>query len=196
MNGVESGDHERIVAELTRAGESMTTLNVDREQLDRIASGFPTVASVSADPSFPHGLEIDVAERPPALAAKSDGAEVAVAADGTVLPGVEAADHLPRVELDRVPRSGRLEGDALAQARAIGAAPEPLARLVSGVRQSHQYGVEVRMRGGIQLRFGTGAKAPEKWAAAAAVLADPELDVAAYVDVRAPERPAVGGAEA
>ena len=34
----------------------------------------------------------------------------------------------------------------------------------------------------------------EKWAAAAAVLADPKLDSLTSLDVRVPERPAAGGA--
>ena len=50
------------------------------------------------------------------------------------------------------------------------------------------------LRGGIPVRFGSGSEAAEKWAAAAAVLADPKLDALTYVDVRVPERPAAGGA--
>jgi hypothetical protein len=51
----------------------------------------------------------------------------------------------------------------------------------------------VTMRGDIPIRFGTGAAASAKWAAAAAVLADPDLETLTYLDVRVPERPSVGG---
>ncbi len=50
------------------------------------------------------------------------------------------------------------------------------------------------LRGEIPLYFGGSAGAGEKWAAATAVLADPEIDTLTYLDVRVPERPAVGGA--
>jgi hypothetical protein len=52
----------------------------------------------------------------------------------------------------------------------------------------------VTLRGGIPVYFGTSAEASEKWAAAAAVLADPKLDSLTYLDVRVPRRPAAGGA--
>ena len=44
------------------------------------------------------------------------------------------------------------------------------------------------------MRFGSSSGAAAKWAAAAAVLADPKLDGLTYVDVRVPERAAAGGA--
>jgi cell division protein FtsQ len=193
VEGVNSGERKRITAALTRAGEEMTTLNVDLGRLESAVARFPTVESVRASPSFPRGLEVEVIERPPALAARAGGIEAAVAADGTVLPGIDADENLPRIDVDRLPASGRLKGGALAQARVAGAAPEPLRPLVRRVDRSREYGVEARMRGGIRLRFGTGANLGAKWAAAAAVLADPDLESASYVDVRVPERPAVGG---
>jgi cell division protein FtsQ len=192
IEGVESAERERITAALTRAGQQMTTLNVDGERLESVAARFPTVESVSASARFPRGLEIEVKERPPVLAARSGDEEVAVAAGGMVLPGVETDESLPRLEVDRIPRAGRLEGRALAQALAIGAAPEPLRPLIRRAEHSRDLGVGVRMRGGIVLRFGSGANAEAKWAAAAAVLADPQLESVAYVDVRVPGRPAVG----
>ena len=53
-------------------------------------------------------------------------------------------------------------------------------------------GVTATMHGGIELRFGTAGAARAKWAAAAAILADRRLETLAYVDVRVPQRPAVG----
>ena len=41
----------------------MTTLDLDAAKLASAVSGFPTVASVSADASFPHGLTVHVTER-------------------------------------------------------------------------------------------------------------------------------------
>ncbi len=196
VEGVSGGDREQIVAALTDAAEGMTTLHVQEDQLEAAVASFPTVDSIAADADFPHGLEIEVDERRPALVAEADGGEVPVAADGIVLPGIPVGDEsqLPRVEVDQIPPSGRLEGEALEQALILGAAPEPLAPLVEGASEDEQYGVVVELRGGIPVRFGTSDGARAKWAAAAAVLADPNLTALSYLDVRAPGRPAVGGA--
>ena len=193
--GVTSGDREQIVGELTEVAERMTTLHVDTARLERAAHGFPTVAAISVDPNFPHGMRIEVSERPPALVVSADGQQTAAAADGTLLAGVEVNedDHLPVLELGKAPTAARLDGDPLDQALVLGAAPEPLRPLIEKVGEN-DFGIEVTLRGGIPVRFGSSAAAAEKWAAAAAVLADPKLDGLTYVDVRVPERAAAGGA--
>jgi len=193
--GVTSGDRQRIVDELTRAAEGQTTLHVDPAKIEHVAAAFPTIANVTVDANFPHGMRIEISERPPALLAKSGGQEVAVAADGTLLTGVEPddADALPVLDVDQPPTGAKLDGEDLQQALILGAAPAPLAPLIEGVRVDQDYGVEVTMRGGIPVRFGTGANAAEKWAAIAALLADPKLDALLYADVRVPDRPTVGG---
>jgi cell division protein FtsQ len=193
--GVTGPEREQIVAELTRVGERMTTLHADREQIERAATRFATVESVSVDPNFPHGLRIEIVERPPRLIASAGGEQVPIAADGTVLAGVAAPeDGLPVLEVEQVPASGSLTGEPLEQALVLGAAPAPLRPLIEDVKLGDDYGVEVTLRGEIPVRFGTGDRVAEKWSAAAAVLADPKLTTATYVDVRVPERPAVGGA--
>jgi cell division protein FtsQ len=193
--GVTAGEREQIVAELTAVAKRMTTLHVDRDRIERVASAYPTISSVEVDPNFPHGMRIEVVERPPTLLVRGGGREVAAAADGTLLPGVPVAeDELPVLEVDEVPASGMLGGEPLEQALIVGAAPEPLRPLIEKIDYDDDYGVEVTLRGEIPVRFGDGAAAAEKWAAAAAVLADPKLDAVTYVDVRVPERPAAGGA--
>lgn len=193
VEGVQSSDRGRIVTRLTRAAEGMTTLHVQADRLRSAVEGMPTVASVSAHPSFPHGLTIQVAERRPALVAVDGDRKVPVAADGSLLQGARVEGGLPELRVDSMPGAGRLGGEALAEALTIGAAPAPLRPLIVGTTRSGTYGVVVTMRGGIQLRFGEGGDRGAKWDAAAAVLADPELDALAYVDVRVPQRPAVGG---
>ena len=193
--GVVGPEREQVVAELTRIGEQMTTLHADRERIERAAARFPTVDSVSVDPNFPHGLRIEINERPPRLLASADGEQVPIAADGTVLAGVSAPEEgLPVLELEQIPAAGSLTGEALEQALVLGAAPTPLRPLIEEVKLGDDYGVELILRGGISIRFGTGKRVEQKWSAVAAVLADPKLTAAGYVDVRVPERPAVGGA--
>jgi cell division protein FtsQ len=197
--GVTSGDRAEIVGQLTDASESMTTLNVDRSSLESIAAQFPTVASISIDPNFPHGMRIEVTERPPTMVVDSGGGhQVPVAADGTLLTGVAVSedDHLPVLDVDEPPQGTALAGIELDEALVVGAAPAELRPLIEKIGNSKEYGVEVTLRGGIPVRFGNGQAAAEKWSAAAAVLADPKLDTLSYLDVRVPERPAVGGAGA
>jgi len=196
--GVESGDPDRIVAELTAAGEEMTTLHVQPELVERAAARFPTIESVTVDASFPHGLRIEVSERPPTMLVSAGDDLVPIAADGTVLTGVDVSDaereELPKIELDEVPTSGALGGEPLEQARVAGAAPRALRPLIAELGYDDEHGVVATLRGDIPVFFGSGARAAQKWAAASAVLADPKLTALTYLDVRVPERPAVGGA--
>jgi cell division protein FtsQ len=189
-------DAERVAAALTEEAKAMTTLNFDASRLQAATKAFPTVAAVDADPDFPSGVEIRVTERPPVLLVRSGDAVVPVAGDGTILRGLdlgERADDLPQIEVDELGQAAALTGAPLAQAQIAGAVPDPLRPLVEEISYDDDLGVEVTMSGDIPIRFGTGAAAAPKWAAVAAVLADPKLKTLTYVDVRVPERPSVGG---
>jgi len=193
--GTSPTDGDRLTAELTNLAKGMTTLDVDTAKLERAASAYPTVDSIAVHPDFPHGLRIEVTERPPVMVVASGGKKVAVAADGTLLPGVEIPDGgLPVLDLKKPPPAGGLEGAAADQAVIAGAAPDPLRPLMHTIEHTADHGIVVTLRGGIPVYFGTADEAPEKWAAAAAVLADPKLDTLTYLDVRVPRRPAAGGA--
>ncbi len=193
--GVTSGDTEAIIGEITRASKSMTTLNVQAQEIERTASRFPTIASVSVDANFPHGLRIEVDERPPALVVSAGEREVPVAGDGTLLTGVAVdEDELPVLAVEEIPSGGLLGGEPLQQALVVGATPPQLLPLIEKIEMSKDFGIEIVLRGGIPVRFGTATRAAEKWAAAAAVLADPSLEALTYLDVRVPERAAAGGA--
>jgi cell division protein FtsQ len=193
VEGVSGQDAGKITSSLTHAAQGMSTLDVNTAGLRSAVSGFPAVASVSADASFPHGLTIQVAQREPVMVASDGKHQVAVAADGSLLPGVHASKKLPQFRVDSLPESGRFEGQGLSEARALGATPAPLSPLIAGAAVTHDYGVVVTLRGGIAIRLGNAERPAAQWAAAAAVLADPKLTSLAYVDVRVPERPAVGG---
>ena len=185
-------DREAIVAELTRVGEGMTTLHVDREAVERAATAVPTVKSVAVDPNFQHGLRIEVTERPPAVIVSAGGEQTPAAADGTLLTGVEVSDGgLPVIEVGEPPRGRALTGEPREQAIVAGAVPEELRPMIEGVSSTDDHGVEVTLRGGIPVYFGDPADAGAKWAAVAAVLADPELDYARCVDARITARPSV-----
>jgi cell division protein FtsQ len=192
--GVTGPEGREVAQDLTRAAEGMTTLHVDHARLEGVASRYPTVEAISADANFPHGLRIEVSERTPRMLVRVGEDEVPVAGDGTVLAGVDVSkESLPAIDVDEVPPGGVLGGEPLEQARVAGAAPEELHPLIEKLRHSDDHGVEVVLRGGIELRFGTGAAAEDKWAAAAALLADPDLVSATYIDVQVPTRPVAGG---
>jgi cell division protein FtsQ len=189
-----TANQERISAALVRAAEDMTTLHVREDDLRKAVAGFPTVATLSTSTDLPHGLKIEVTERPPVAVAQIDGEQTPVSADGFVLTGVEF-DPKELPSLDAGPTEGnRLGEEGSAQAAILGATPEELrSRLRAATWDLDRGGVVVDLDGAPELRFGEGDKAAEKWQAVVAVLADPDLGSPGYVDVSVPDRPVSGG---
>lgn len=183
-----------VQSALTAAAEEMTTLHVDRAALEEAVAGDPSVLSISTSTDFPHGLTIEVDSRRP-VAYLPEGNAI-VAGDGVVLEtGAEAPDGLPVIDesAGAIGEPGsRLEAGPLALARILGAVPEPLQGQAAGGRIDEDQGPTITVGEGIELRFGDPAQAERKWAAAAAVLADPGLRSAVYIDVSVPSRPVVG----
>ena len=119
---------------------------------------------------------------------------IAVGPRGQILAWLPLAEEvqLPALPLSEPPRSGRLAGPVLQQARVLGAAPAGLRPYIESSYYG-ETGVDVNLRSGIELRFGEASQAATKWKAAAAVLADPSITALDYVDLRAPGKAAVGG---
>jgi hypothetical protein len=119
---------------------------------------------------------------------------VAVTGSGEVLAWFPLPDEpeLPQLPSSELPQSGRLAGPMLEQARILGAAPPALRPFLASSRYGES-GVDVETTSGIELRFGDATQAEQKWRAAAAVLADPEITALDYVDLHAPRRPGLGG---
>lgn len=190
VTGAES--YPAAEAALARAGAEMSTLHVDQDALAAAVSDVPAVVSIETSTDFPHGLTIDVQARRPAGWLAVDGGTI-LAGDGVVLEsGVEHPDGLPVIEVEEPAIGGRAEGEALAAAEVLGPAPDALARQVEAAGFDPEHGPVVTLSPGIDLRFGDSGQAALKWRAAAAVLADPSLSSASYVDLSAPERPVVG----
>jgi hypothetical protein len=184
--------HERLRDSLSEAAREMTTLHVRASELEAAAASFPEVAGVGADADFPRTLTVTVRLRPPVAMVDDGTREVPVAADGTLLPGVEAGSGLPSLPLATIPRSGHLDGLHLEEAIVLGAAPKEMRPHLEGAFAGSQ-GVGVTLEGGVELRFGTASHVGRKWQAAVAVTRDPQLGLLDYVDLRAPGRPSVGG---
>jgi cell division protein FtsQ len=184
---------EQITAALTSAAEGMTTLHIDDDALRDAVTGFPTVASVSADSSLPHSLTITVTERLSVAQVSVAGERLGVSADAYILRGVNIEGaKLPPIEATE--ESGRLDPDGAAQAAILGAAPSELREEISEATwDDERGGVVVELSGAPELRFGDGSQAEEKWRAVAAVLTDPDYDARSYLDVSVPERAVAGG---
>jgi cell division protein FtsQ len=189
-----TANQERISAALVRAAEDMTTLHVRDDDLRKAVAGYPTVATLTTDTDFPHGLKIEVTERPPVAVAQIEGEQTSVSADGYLLTGIDFdPKELPALDADP-PEDGRLGPEGTAQAAILGAAPEELRpRLEEATWDLDRGGVVVDLDGAPELRFGEGDRASDKWQAVVTVLADRDLGSPGYVDVSVPGRPVSGG---
>jgi cell division septal protein FtsQ len=132
---------------------------------------------------------------PAPVATIGSGADaIAVSADGAVTSWwpLSAEPGLPQLPLTAPPKGGQVKGPVLEQVRVLAAAPAAL-RPYLAASYFGESGVDVETTAGIELRFGDSSQAAAKWKAAAAVLADPEIEALDYVDLHAPARPAIGG---
>lgn len=193
--GLATKDARRIREALVDAGRGMSTLHVRPELLERAVEPYPAVSSVEATTDFPHGLRIEVVEQPPAAVLSAGDEDVAVAADGTLLEGIgTGSEALPSVPVESV-AAGQVVHDAatLGAVSVAAAAPGPLARRIDFVAErAEESGIVVRLSSGPDLIFGNAERAEAKWAAAAAALADESSAGARYIDLRLPDRLAIG----
>ncbi|MBA2764887.1 MAG: FtsQ-type POTRA domain-containing protein [Thermoleophilaceae bacterium] len=192
--GLTTGQADQIEGDFARAGRKMTTLNLDRAQLERVAARYPVIRSFTAEARFPDGLRIDIDERLPGVVLEdASDRRVPVAADGFLLEGVDATD-LPVIEVEVLPTGDRLtDADALSAIRVAAGAPPPLGTAIERVDVVAGEPIEVLLRGGVRLLFGDDSGLDQKWAAVAAVLADAGGEGLSYIDVSLPERPVAGG---
>lgn len=179
-------------SELTSAAQGLSSLHLDEGALRAAVADDPAVASVSAEPDFPHGLTIEVAVRRPAGYVEA-GSGALLAGDGTVLStGLDRPDGMPVIDVEPASLGARASGPALAVAQVLGAAPRELVAQTQSGRFDSEHGPTVLLEGGLELRFGDPAQAARKWQAAAAVLASPDFTGAQYLDLSVPARPVAG----
>jgi cell division protein FtsQ len=192
LSGPEAG---RISALLDGAARDMTTLHVRVDQLRAVLEPYPVVKDVRVSTQFPHGLHITVIENTPVAAVLADGATTPVDASGHLLRGA-AQRVLPIVPLSVAPGGQRVaDRTAMRAIAALAAAPPALRERVLRATTTRDGGLTLDLRNGPDLRFGGTDRLAAKWAAAVAVLADPNAAGATYLDLRYPERPAAGGLE-
>lgn len=171
----------------------MSTLNFNAERVQEAAAGFVDVAGVKVETDFPHGATIYLDVRRPVLIARLNGRTVTLSQDGEVITAATSIAGLPKIDASGSVVDGRVTGGkALSAAKLLGAAPDVLMRKVDEIKWG-KFGIVVSMAKGPDLYFGTSADAKLKWRDAATVLASDAVQGAAYIDLRVPGRPAVGG---
>jgi cell division protein FtsQ len=194
VTGIDGAQGPRVRAALEEAARSMTTLHVRQDALDTAAAPFSIVKRIEVATDFPHTMRIHVVTNVAVGAIVLGGRRTAVTSDGTILRDVTAPAALPEIPLRGTPAGARLtERTAVAAVAALGAAPSALRSRVEAIRTTAEQGLELQLAHGPLLVFGSGERLAAKWAAAAAVLADPAAAGASAIDVSAPERPAVAG---
>lgn len=190
VTGLTTKDAARVRAQLVMAARTMTTLHVDKDELEQSIAAYPVVSGLEVSADFPHSLEIHVIEHRPAAMIGGH----AVAGDGTILRGLPIEGKLPKIDVRDDLRGDRLTAPAaLRGAKVAGLAPVALRPRLERIDMRSQDGIVVELRDGPELIFGDATRLRAKWVAATRVLADPDSQGATYIDVRLPGRPAAGG---
>lgn len=193
VSGLTTKDAPRIQAALEGAAHDMSTMRINQAELNSAVAGFPVVKTVEAQASFPHTLKIHVVEEKPAAVLAVNNERLLLAPDGSVLRGVATGHPLPLIRTNgAVPQAMLTDSTPLGALHVAGAAPEALLGRISSITHGKE-GILVHLRSGPELIFGDDSRPFAKWAAVAAVLADPSSKGASYVDVRLPGRPIAGG---
>jgi len=193
--GVSGPQAAAIEATLRRQARHMSTLDYSDAALEASVEAYPQVRSIQAAASFPHTMRIVVREQlPAAVLVAPSGSRTAAAGDGAVLGGALATASLPTVSVPAMPRGAEREAQTLAYLSVLGAAPAPLSALIARAYTSDK-GLTVALRDGLLIYFGDASTPHAKWVAFARALLANGTGEAVYVDVRAPERPAVGTTE-
>lgn len=192
VTGVSGSQASDVRQALVAAAQGMSTLHVDAGKLRNAVGDYPIVRDIAVHRHLLHSLDIEVSEYVPVGALEHGGRRLAVAADGTILPGT-LTQGLPVVPVGAPPGGSKLaERKALELVALVAAAPAALRAHVSSVSLG-PHGLTARLRHGPQLYFGPGTRLRDKWLAAATVLQDQTSRGATYLDLRVPERPAAGG---
>lgn len=193
ITGASSSQQAQVRQALRAAARDMTTLHVRSDELRAAVAPYASVAELRADADFPETLRIEVVERTPAALVVAGDQRIPVSAAGLLLRGVKPDRATPVVAVDRLPVGPRL-GDRRAQAAVAvlaGAPAELRGRLERAELGSR--GLQVELRNGPDLIFGSPTRIRAKWMAAARVLADSGAKGATYLDLRLPEWTAAGG---
>jgi cell division protein FtsQ len=189
--GVSGPDAGQIRSALTAAAHRMTTLDVQMGPLRKAVAPYPVVKHLQVSTGFPHAMRIQVAEQVPVAMVSAGAGRTAVSADGVLLRDASVTMPLPTITMP-VSSGPRIGGAALSDVKLLAAAPYRLLAKIDTASRDAGHGLVAQLRNGPKLYFGDGSQLGAKWAAVAAVLADPTSAGADYIDVTVPSRAAAG----
>jgi cell division protein FtsQ len=190
--GVSGPDAAQIRLALATAAHGMTTLDVNMGPLRKAVAPYPVVKHLQVSTGFPHAMRIQVAEQVPVAMISVGGGRTAVSADGVLLRNVSVTTTLPTITAPVSSAGPRVGGAALSDVKLLAAAPYRLLAKIGTASRDAGHGLVAQLRSGPKVYFGDGSQLDAKWAALAAVLADPTSAGADYIDVTVPSRPAAG----
>ncbi|WP_320671498.1 cell division protein FtsQ/DivIB [Patulibacter defluvii] len=184
--GVQGPNAPELRRAIERAASGQSTLGFDEASVRRAVAGDASITGVEVETRFPHGVQVQVHQRLAVGAIAQGSGRVAVSADGRLLPDWPAG-QLPVIQ------GGRANGERLLSSQReavaiLGVAPAPILARVARV----EHLTTVRLVDGPALLFRDDHRLRAKWAAAAAVLADPSSAGATWIDLRVPEQPVAG----
>lgn len=197
VRGYDRDDRAELVSALTAAAREGTIIAPSTGEVRLAAERFPWVESVAVARDWPRDLRVTVTEARPAAIAVFEDQAVLVSASGRVLAPKDGSPGLGwlRLAVAPPPAGAELpEGARAALVLIASADPEAGAR-IRALRTGADGLLVGRLRGGPDLRLGTGERMEAKAKALGLVLADigPEDEAAAsYIDLTVPERPALG----
>ncbi len=153
---VSGSDHLHRARLLSIAGITRSTnvLWLDEGAAERRLEAEPWIADADVRATFPLTIEVSVTERSPVAVARGDVVSL-MAADGTSLGSGRAPRGLPVIELGAL---GPVEGvrpSPVGAARALGAMTPALRAQVARVRVLLDGTLELRLRDGPTVMFGT-----------------------------------------
>ncbi len=181
------------IVETAAVSKKSNVLWLDEGAAERRLEADVWIADADVHVALPWTIEIAVVERTP-IAVASDGTlQTLVAADGTTLGPAGHSQGLVRIALPpRVMLDGGSESPRGA-ALALGSMPEELRAQVSSVTVAVGGSLEVRLRGGVSVRYGSATEVWRKAEILGQILewATALGEAVAKVDLVAPEAPAV-----
>lgn len=178
VSGNESVSDRRVIrVAQVPIGEQLARLDVDaiRARVESIAA----IGKAEVSRSWPHTLSIEVTERVPAAVVARSGRPLTVDVEGVLFDG-------PRAGLVRIRTTDEASVQALAEgARVATALPDALRSRVSHIELESMDKIEVRLRDGRRIVWGSAANSRQKAEVAQALL----RGKARIIDVTVPGRP-------
>ena len=153
--------HRPQVVRIAGITDATNALWLDEGQAERRLEAEPWIADADVRVTFPLNVEIAVRERTPVALAQGAVTSL-MAADGTALGSGNVPRGLPVIELGGAGRAEGVRPSPVGAARALGAMTPALRVQVARVRVLLDGTLELRLRDGPTISFGTPGDARRK----------------------------------